>query len=44
MRLIYGDKYDLIDNNMSDSNVGARKKKIIRNHIFVINSIINVAS
>ena len=41
MRLIYGDKYDLIDNNMSDSNVGARKKKNIRNHIFVINSIIH---
>ena len=41
MRLIYGDKYDLIDNNMSDSNVGARKKKNIRNHIFVINAIIH---
>ena len=26
---------------MSDSNVGARKYKNIRNHIFVINGIIN---
>ena len=25
---------------MSDSNIGARKKKNIRNHIFIINSII----
>ena len=41
MRLIYNDKYDIIDSNMSDSNVGARKKKNIRNHIFVINSIIH---
>ena len=28
MRLIYGDKYDLIHNNMSDSNVGARKRRM----------------
>ena len=41
MRLIYNDKYSVIDANMSDSNVGARKKKNIRNHIFVINGIIH---
>ena len=41
MRLIYADKYDIIDGNMSDSNIGSRKKKSIRNHIFVINAIIN---
>ena len=40
MRLIYNDKYQVIDDNMSDSNVGARKGKNIRNHIFVINGII----
>ena len=28
---------------MSDSNIGARKKKNIRNHIFVVNGIINSA-
>ena len=33
--------YTIIDSNMSDSNVGARKKKNIRNHIFVINGIIH---
>ena len=41
MRLIYNDKYNIIDSNMSDSNVGARKGKNIRNHIFVINGIIH---
>ena len=40
MRLIYKDKYDVIEKNMSDSNIGARKKRNIRNHIFVVNSII----
>ena len=41
MRLIYNDKFEVIDSNMSDSNVGARKGMNIRNHIFVINGIIN---
>ena len=41
MKLIYNDKYRVIDGNMSDSNVGARKHKNFRNHIFVINGIIN---
>ena len=41
MKLIYNDKYEIIDSNMSDSNVGARKRKNIRNHIFVINGIIH---
>ena len=27
MKLIYNDEYDEIDSNMSDSNIGARKKK-----------------
>ena len=41
MRLIYNDKYEVIDSNMSDSNVGSRKRKNISNHIFVINGIIH---
>ena len=40
MKMIYKDNYDVIDENMSDSNVGARKKKNIRNHIFILNGII----
>lgn len=34
MKLVYDDKYEMVDKNMSDSNVGARKLKNIRNHIF----------
>ena len=41
MKLIYNEKYETIDSSMSDSNVGARRNKNIRNHIFVINGIIN---
>ena len=41
MKMIYKDKYGLIDKSMSDSNIGARKSKNIRNHIFVVNSIIH---
>ena len=41
MKMIYHDYYDVIEKNMSESNIGARKKKNIRNHIFVVNSIIH---
>ena len=40
-KLIYHEKYPFIDQNMSDSNIGARKKKNIRNHLFIIHGIIN---
>ena len=40
MRLIYQDTYDTIDQSMSDSQVGSRKKKNIRNHIWIIHGII----
>ena len=39
MKLIYQDKYDVIEESMSDLNIGARKKKNIRNHIFIVNSV-----
>ena len=39
IKLIYKEKYDIIEDSMSDSNIGARKKKNIRNHIFVVNSV-----
>ena len=41
MKMIYNDKYETVDKSMSDSNVGARKHKNIRNHIFVLNGVIN---
>jgi hypothetical protein len=40
-RLIYNDKYECIDKNMSDSNVGGRKGRNIRNHLFMVYGIIN---
>ena len=40
MKLIYRDKYGHIDSSMSDSQVGGRKGKNVRNHIWVLNGII----
>ena len=40
-KLTYNDKYLGIESNMSDSNIGARKDKNIRNHLFVIHGVIN---
>ena len=41
MKMVWGDVYDTLDSNMSDSNVGGRRKKNIRNHLFIINGIVN---
>ena len=40
-KIIYIEKYPLLDENMSDSNIGARKKKNIKNHLFIVHGIIN---
>ena len=44
IHIILNDKYDIIDGNMSCSNVGARKGRNIRDHLFVINGILNEAA
>ena len=41
MRLLYNTKYPQIDKNMSDCQMGARKKKGCKNNIFIINGIIH---
>ena len=41
--MIYNDEYPNIDNNLSDSNVGARKGRNIRDNIFVLNAVVNSA-
>ena len=41
MRLIYNDKYPEIDENMSDCQMGGRKRKGCRNNIFIVNGIIH---
>ena len=40
-RLIYNDEYETIDSNLTDSNVGARRGRNIRDNIFVLNAITN---
>ena len=41
MRLIYLDYYTKLDDSMSDSQVGARKGKNVRNHLWIVNGIIS---
>ena len=41
MKLIYNSKYNVIEQNMSESNIGSRKNKISIDHILVINSIVH---
>ena len=39
--MIYADVYNIIDENMSFSNVGGRKQRNIRDHLFVLYAAIN---
>ena len=39
--LIYQDKYNDLDENMSNSNIGARKERNVRDHLFVVYGIVN---
>ena len=40
-KMIYNDFYNIIESNMSCSNIGGRKNRNIRDHLFVVNGIIN---
>ena len=40
-KLIYGDFFSDLDWNMSDSNIGARRRRNIKDHLFIIHGIIN---
>ena len=40
-KLIYLDKFEDIDRNMSSSNIGARRGRNIKDHLFIIYGIIN---
>ena len=40
MKLIYERTYYIIEKNMTDAQIGARKNKGVRNHFFVLNAII----
>ena len=39
LRLLYNRNYMMVNNNMSDSNIGARRGKSCRNHIWILNGI-----
>ena len=40
-RLLYNDLYPEVEENMSNSNIGALKNKNVRNHLFIVHGIIN---
>ena len=40
-KLLYFDLHEDIDNNMSDSNIGARSGRQVKDHLFIIYGIIN---
>ena len=40
-KLIHKDIYDIVHESMSDSQVGATKGRSIRNHLFVLNTVLN---
>ena len=41
MKLVYERTYETINRNMSDAQIGARKRKSVRNHLFVLNAILS---
>ena len=41
MRMIYNSKYQVIDKNISDCQMGGRKGKSCKNNIFIVNGIIH---
>ena len=41
--LIYNDFYSIIDKDMSNSNVGGRKERNIRDILFIVNGVVNYA-
>ena len=40
-KIIYNDVYPTVDHELSDSNVGGRKGRSVRDHIFILRSFIN---
>ena len=40
-KLIYNDEYDNIDEHLTDSNVGVRRNRNIRDNIFVMNAVLH---
>ena len=41
MRLLYNSNIDQIENHLADSNIGGRKNRSARDHLFILHSVIN---
>ena len=41
MKMLHTRTYEVVAQSMTDSQIGARKLKSVRNHIFVLNSVIS---
>ena len=41
LRLVYNSFIDTIEDHLSESNIGARRKKSPRDHLFVLNAVVN---
>ena len=41
MKLVHDRTYETVNDNMTDGQIGARKQKSVRNHLFVLNSVIS---
>ena len=42
-KLLHNDEYEIIDENLTDGNVGSQKRRNVRDNLFVINSVMNEA-
>ena len=41
MKMLHERSYEIVASNMTDAQIGARKKKSVRNYIFILNSIMS---
>ena len=41
MKMLHDRAYDTVAQSMTDSQIGAQRKKSVRNHMFVLNSIMS---
>ena len=41
MKIIHEHAYETVTSNMTDAQIGARRNKSVRNHLFILNSIIS---
>ena len=39
--LLYDELYEIIDDNMSESNIGGRRKRMAKDHLFLVYGVIN---